>query len=115
MTNPNQPVNLPMPKPSMPAVPPPAAGQPPMQTPPPAQPTAPAMPQKPVPPRKRQAPEAPAAAAASTSADALLDSINRNFGAIGNSTTARAKKDSLAQMNKQLPDWNLEPPETFLA
>ena len=63
----------------------------------------------------QQAPEAPAAAAAATSADALLDSINRNFGATGNSATARAKKDSLAQMNKQLPDWNLEPPETFLA
>ena len=47
--------------------------------------------------------------------DDLLASISQNFGSSGsNDKVAKAKRDSLAAMNKQLPDWNLEPPETFL-
>lgn len=47
--------------------------------------------------------------------DDLLASISRNFGSNGsNDTVSKAKRDSLAAMNKHLPDWNLEPPETFL-
>ena len=47
--------------------------------------------------------------------DDLLASISQNFGSAGsNDKVSKAKRDSLAAMNKQLPDWNLEPPETFL-
>lgn len=47
--------------------------------------------------------------------DDLLASISQNFGSNGsNDTISKAKRDSLAAMNKHLPDWNLEPPETFL-
>lgn len=47
--------------------------------------------------------------------DDLLNSIAENFGG-GETPSAirKAKKDSLAEMTKQLPDWDLEPPETFL-
>lgn len=47
------------------------------------------------------------------SEDDLLDSISRNFGS-GSDAIADAKKDSLAEMSKSLPEWSLEPPETFL-
>lgn len=44
----------------------------------------------------------------------LMNSIIDNFGGESTSAMKKAKKDSLAEMTKQLPDWNLEPPETFL-
>lgn len=46
--------------------------------------------------------------------DDLLNSISANFGGESTSTMKKAKRDSLAEMTKQLPDWSLEPPETFL-
>ncbi|MBW3083675.1 hypothetical protein [Bifidobacterium phasiani] len=46
--------------------------------------------------------------------DDLLNSISANFGGESTSAISKAKKDSLAEMTKQLPEWSLEPPETFL-
>ncbi|MBT1174056.1 hypothetical protein JS530_00730 [Bifidobacterium sp. LC6] len=48
-------------------------------------------------------------------ADALLAAIGTNFGGESTDAIAKAKKNSLAEMNKSLPEWSLEPPETFLS
>lgn len=45
----------------------------------------------------------------------LLDSLNANFSDDHQDAVSKSKKDSLAQMTKSLPDWSLEPPETFLS
>lgn len=59
---------------------------------------------------------APATGTGATSTeDDLLNSIRQNFGGNNEHTVAKAKRDSLAEMNKKLPDWNLEPPEVFLS
>lgn len=55
------------------------------------------------------------AGAAISTEDDLLNSISQNFGGESESTIAKAKQESLAEMNKKLPDWNLEPPEVFLS
>lgn len=46
----------------------------------------------------------------------LIQSISEGLSqSFGNENVERkAKRDSLKEMTKQLPDWSLEPPETFL-
>lgn len=76
-------------------------------------PTTPDKPQKPTKPTAPSVQDTAKTAGAPASQDDLLASINRNFGS-GEQPATKAKRDSLAEMNKKLPDWNLEPPETFL-
>lgn len=49
----------------------------------------------------------------------LMDSIQAglqdNFGGQDSDAPKKAKKESLKDMQKNLPEWSLEPPETFLA
>lgn len=47
--------------------------------------------------------------------DDLLASLNANFGDDHQDAVRQSKKNSLAEMTKSLPDWSLEPPETFLS
>lgn len=76
-------------------------------------PPVPAVPK--VPATTKHGGKAPGKPARGNSADDLLDSISQNFGGESTGAIAKAKRDSLAQMNKTLPDWSLEPPETFLS
>ncbi len=49
----------------------------------------------------------------------LIESIEaglrENLGGQGSETPKKAKKESLKDMQKELPEWSLEPPEAFLA
>lgn len=49
----------------------------------------------------------------------LLSSIEQGlaqgFGTPTPDTMRDTKRDSLSEMTKSLPDWSLEPPDTFLA
>lgn len=41
--------------------------------------------------------------------------LRENFGGQSSESPKKAKKESLKDMQKELPEWSLEPPETFLA
>ena len=43
----------------------------------------------------------------------LEERINANFGATAN-TEANNNSERLREVNKKLPDWNLEPPMNFI-
>ena len=48
----------------------------------------------------------------------LMDSIQQGLAqdfAAGEDAVKKAKQESLEEMTKALPEWSLEPPETFLS
>ncbi len=47
--------------------------------------------------------------------ESIQAGLQENFGSHDEDALRKAKKDSLVDMQKSLPDWSLEPPETFLA
>lgn len=47
--------------------------------------------------------------------EAVQMELENELGGQGESPMKKAKKDSLREMTKTLPDWSLEPPETFLS
>lgn len=47
--------------------------------------------------------------------ESIQAELQENFGGQDQDAQRKAKKDSLKDMQKSLPDWSLEPPETFLA
>lgn len=47
--------------------------------------------------------------------ESVQSGLQQNFGEQEASATKKAKKESLQDMRKALPDWSLEPPETFLS
>lgn len=47
--------------------------------------------------------------------ESVQSGLQQNFGVQDASAAKKAKKESLQDMKKALPDWSLEPPETFLS
>ena len=45
----------------------------------------------------------------------IEEGLTGSFGNMAPEPMREAKRDSLEEMTKLLPDWSLEPPDTFLA